>query len=337
MAFLYSAVHPRIAPLSGPHGKQVGDVIVRHGPPEIRLWRGLNHFPAPVPVGHEASVEDGEQDFEIPAPCTDIVPSPYDLRLRDCGPDRPGMSRYQLAKSYFMAFGRPGQRFLQAEGNRQRVLSCPVRNPERERHHTFRQRFHAHCHGLLFQHFSVLRQRHDAVIRVGIGEQVPVPHGKAVSAKGDAYVPVIEFYFLHLRRGLTAASVHDAVAAESEIGRPLPAITAIPVVHISKAVGQFDALIHKIPDESALVQRLLFRQVGIFMHRSAGVAHRMAVLTADVGLIPVLPQEFPDLIHRYVHGAFHIACAVVPPVMENALVLHEPRLVKAAEQHGFLV
>ena len=63
----------------------------------------------------------------------------------------------------------------------------------------------------------------------------------------------------------------------------------------------------------------------------------MAVFTANVGLVPVLRQEFPDLVHRDVHGAFHIACAVVPSVMENALILHEPRLIKAAEHHGFLV
>ena len=115
VAFLYGAVHPRISPLSGSHGEQVGDVIVRHGPPEIRLRRGLYHFPAPVPVGYEAAVEDGEQGFEIPAPCTDIVPAPYDLRLRGRGPDRPGMSRYQLPKSHFMAFWCPGQSLLQTK------------------------------------------------------------------------------------------------------------------------------------------------------------------------------------------------------------------------------
>ena len=73
------------------------------------------------------------------------------------------------------------------------------------------------------------------------------------------------------------------------------------------------------------------------MHRAAGIAHRVRVLTADKRLLFLLCQIFHNPLYRRVHLAFHIAASVVASVVIDSLVVNQAVGIQLSELLGHLI
>ena len=127
------------------------------------------------------------------------------------------------------------------------------------------------------------------------------------------------------------AAVDDAVAAELPVSGALVKVTAVAEAHFPGVILLIDGLVGPVPDEAALVARLTFAELGIFVQRAAGVAHGVAVLAADEGFAPVVAEPLLDFCHGRVHAAFHVAGVGEAAVPEDALIVDKTVLVQSAE------
>ena len=189
--------------------------------------------------------------------------------------------------------------------------------------------------GLRDLHAVAGQQRH-APVGGGGGEHAAVGDHRAVRLHLGHDVLVVVAHLLHLR-AFGPVPVDDAVAAEVVVRRPVAEVAAIGVVRAAVAVPGADALVDEVPDEPALIERLLIGVFGVLVHRAARVAHGVHVLAQDEGPAAVLGQELAHLRRRRVHLAFDVRGIVAPAVAGHALVVHQPRVVQAAEQGAHLV
>ena len=163
-----------------------------------------------------------------------------------------------------------------------------------------------------------------------IREQALVVDGDLLCRDIEVEVLIIELDFLHLRRQL-AVCKQDAVTAEVAVVRAVAEVAAVRQRILAVAVLVPNGLVNEIPDEAALIERFLVRQVRVLVHAADAVAHRMRVLAADEWLIAVLREELLDGGDRRVHLALHIARAVVAAIPEDVLVVDEARRVCMTE------
>ena len=70
--------------------------------------------------------------------------------------------------------------------------------------------------------------------------------------------------------------------------RTVVKVTSIAQICSAVPILPEDRLVNIVPDESALIQRIVFRKLDIFQKRPAGIAHGMRIFTADIGFLPVL-------------------------------------------------
>ena len=163
-----------------------------------------------------------------------------------------------------------------------------------------------------------------------IREQALVVDGDLLCRDIEVEVLVIELDFLHLRRQL-AVCKQDAVTAEVAIVRAVAEVAAVRQRIFAVAVLVPDGLVDEIPDEAALIERFLVREVRVLVHAADAVAHRMRVLAADERLVAVLREELLDGGDRRVHLALHVARTVVTAIPEDVLVMDEARRVCLTE------
>jgi len=117
--------------------------------------------------------------------------------------------------------------------------------------------------------------------------------------------------------------VHDAVSGKIIVRRTLPAVPAVGLVLLPIAVFLSKGLVRKIPDKPSLVEGLAQGQIRVAVHPAAGISHRVRILAANKGLVPVLLQKGFDRLRGRVHLALHIAGRGPGPVVENALVVDQ--------------
>ena len=335
-----SAVPLRVLPVQpGPHvqrsdlplgialGHAVAVVVVRGRPPEIGHQRGLQQLRVPPAVGIQRAGQPAEHDGEMLSPHGDV---PGAVHVLQRGLRRPlrRFSRHlpdPLAEGDFMPGVRPGRISAQAEAHRRRVFARQRLLREGHRHHRLAQRRHVRFHLRLRHDSSVPRQGHHAAVRRGGGEHVPVDDPDLVPAHPGHDVLIIVFDLLQLR-GLPPVGEDDAVAAENAVRRPVAPVPAVEQGIPVKPAPGHERLVHKVPDEAALIQLLLIGHLRILVHRAVGVAHGMGIFAEDEGLLPVLPEIFADLRGGGVHLALdvrHIPHPHLPGHVGIPLVVHQ--------------
>ena len=94
---------------------------------------------------------------------------------------------------------------------------------------------------------------------------------------------------LHLPRLRIRFAVgrEKTVAIEVVVGRVVVVIVATIGIGRHSLIERFaaQALVYEVPDESALILRVLPYQLPILLEAAAGVAHSVAVLTLDEGAL----------------------------------------------------
>ena len=71
-----------------------------------------------------------------------------------------------------------------------------------------------------------------------------------------------------------------------------------------------DCLVHEIPDEASLIQRIFADEVPVLLEVTVGVAHRMRVLALDKRSVRVGIEVFLAILRRDVHRTINIRIAV---------------------------
>ena len=178
--------------------------------------------------------------------------------------------------------------FFQAEGNGHRILARKGLYGNRKLHCFFGKRLHGNFHRHFFQFLSFFFENYHAVKRIGIHKQVLIFYNCFVFLYIHSNVLIAEFYFLHLRGRVALAAVYNTISAEIVVARMIVKISAVCLEFFSITVFFVDGLINVIPDKSALEQRLFLGKIHIFLHRTAGISHRMRVFTANIRFSSVL-------------------------------------------------
>ena len=134
---------------------------------------------------------------------------------------------------------------------------------------------------------------------------MPVDDRHLLRVRLNDDILVVVFDLLQLG-GRLPVGEHDPVAAENAVVRPVVPVSAVQQRFLSEPVPARHRLVDEVPDESALVQFVLIRQLRVFVHGAVGIAHRVGVFAQDERLLPVLFQPFPDPVRRGVHLGFDI-------------------------------
>ena len=326
-------------------------VVVVRCPPEVRHRNGLNQFLPVVNIGGKSRFNGGKLCGEgFPAYADIPFPVYHGQRgIAAVGGNRPLENR--LAEGHFVSALRPARFFTEDEGNRHGKFRCFL--SERccrlfQNRHSFREALRQ-CKALFTQRrnrdehflfqilFSVFPEDRKSAVFICIRKKVSVLYRKLHSVKAYGNILIIVFYFLHLRRGLSVPSVYNSVSAEVIVRRPLAVIPAVCLEPFSVPVLFPDGLIHIVPDKAALIPRLPVGQVGIFVHGSAGIPHRVRVLAADKRFLRMLLQKCFDLRNRRVHLAFHVAGGGIASVRPDAFIMHQPPAVQSAEKFAHFI
>ena len=141
--------------------------------------------------------------------------------------------------------------------------------------------------------------------------------------KSHADILIIEFDFLHFWRSITLTAITDSISAEIIVSRTLAAVPAVCLEFLSVAVFFQNRLVDIIPDKTTLISWFGIGKVCVFMHRPAGISHRMGVLTTDKWFFLMLCQKLLNIFHAGVHLTFHVARAFISAVIENPLIMYK--------------
>ena len=201
-------------------------------------------------------------------------------RAGDIGHD--GLAVHQL-----VAFFSPEAVFTQAQAAVQHVFAGLGGNGYGQ----IKAAGFAGRHVGLFDHASlhnraVAVERPAQVVLISIAKQAAVfqRYAGSVGRDDDGLVEILDL--LHARCFGTVAK-EQAVAAEVAVGGTIAKVAApgqtLPAIGRS---GE-DGLIHKVPDEAALIARVALFQLDVLEHAAAAVAHGMGVLAQDEGLFGV--------------------------------------------------
>ena len=239
-----------------------------------------------------------------------------------------------LPKGSFIARRDAGLCSPLDSGNGHAGKPC-LRQSKRERNAHLFTRFAVCPQHRLALRLAVDRGRKHKVVGVQVGKEIPVfNHGFGVG-QGDFQRCVGRLDGVHLG-GIAAVGQHKAVHAEFPVGGAVAKVAAVGKAGLAVRVSHCDAVVHVLPDEPSLIQRLFVGILGIIRDAAVGIAHGVAVLAHDKGLFRVLCQKLFDIRHRGVHLAFHIGGGGVFPVPENTLVVHKASGVGAAEVFAHL-
>ena len=120
----------------------------------------------------------------------------------------------------------------------------------------------------------------------------------------------------------------QAVDAEVSVGGEVAIIPAVQIGNAAVLLLLFDAVVVPLPDEAALQPLIGPVKLLIIRQASRAVAHGMAVLTVDMGLVSLVLGQ-GDLLQGLqagVHGGIHV-CDLrlkIPFIMDQAGRIHAP-------------
>ena len=320
--------------VSGCHG--IACVIADRRAPEVHTGHLFDQFSAAGPPGSKTAPQHGEESVIRLTPDPDVEVTVDQLQpggRRQNGTRRSGTARDRkdaLVKGDFMPRAGPGSILPQPEADRQDIF--PVCQGRQGRHGKllFGKRSRCRFQAVFRQPASFFLQQEDAVQLLRICEQVLIPDPDPVLCYFSPDILVIVSDLLHL--GVRPAGpVHNAVAAEVIIGRPLSAVAAVGLEFFAVAVLPPQGLIDKIPDEAALIAGLPVGKVRVFMHAAVGIAHGMGIFTADKRLFRVLPQERFYGSGGRIHLAFHVTGIRIRSVMEDAFIMDQAFRIQLPE------
>ena len=338
MLGLLRRIHGRDLPLAGAERQEVCGIIFRQRPPEIRARPSLDEFATRKAQRYEPCPEIREEIIPAFSPDACIVPAlhiPEGLffMLR-----RHIASEHQLPERDLVAGRRPARVLTEHQGGRHRVFALRLRNSDGAREALLLKRRNRQLRLKRGNKLSLSLHLHKAVKRARIGKEHPVLQGDHKPARipagnADLHRRIAVLHFLHLGRGLAVNAAGDAVPGEAVVVRPVVEVAAVAEVFISKAVLRDQRLVDIIPDEAALVEALLLREVRILNERTVRVAHRMRIFTGNVGLLTVLLQKCADLLHRNVHRRVDVRRLLVAlVVVAAALVVDKAGLIPAVKR-----
>lgn len=182
---------------------------------------------------------------------------------------------------------------------------------------------------------AVLLQPHQECEVAGVRKEIPVLHRENAVPNGHPEIGVERFQLLYLGGGC-AVGVDHAVGAEAVVCGSVPEISAIGEDGFAVVVLRFQCLIDIVPDEAALVCRILVFQVGVEMHAAQRISHGVHVFAAEIRSARLLFQVVLDLLWLCVHAALHV-CDVVVFVaghLRHALIVHQTGGVAGTEIGG---
>ena len=282
-------IHRCNLPLAVTHRHQASAVVVDRRTPEVRLRNHLDHLDTAVTVGYESAVQVGEHHIEVLTAHTKVMVGTNHFKFRRffcfC---RCFHFVNTLSESDFMAAFSPYRILFQTEGNGHCVLARKGLYGNRKFCCFFGKRLHGNFHRHFFQFLSFFFENYHAVKRIGIHKQVFIFYNCFVFLYLNGNILIAKFYFLHLRGRVALAAVYNTISAEIVVARMIVKISAVCLEFFSITVFFVDGLINVIPDKSALEQRLFLGKIHIFLHRTAGISHRMRVFTANIRFSSVL-------------------------------------------------
>ena len=171
-------------------------------------------------------------------------------------------------------------------------------------------------HTAVFQHFPF------QVVAGEIAEEVLVIYLHLSLFQVYRSGPDVLIEVLHLVgvRVWHAVGTDEAVVAEVDVaGVKLVEVTAVSIDQFAVGAYLMDTLVHKVPDEAALVFGILPYQVPVFFEAAHRVAHGVGVFGLDQGLcLGVILAISAALVIGVVHRAIDVRLAVVA----GAFILH---------------
>ena len=262
-------IHTADLPLCIPLRHIVPAVIIIRCPPEVRHRNCFNHFFPVIFIRGKSRFDGGKLSRESFSSYSDVPFAIHHCQrcLAAVASDRPFEN--SLSKGHFMSalcpectlsqhkgdgYGKFGRFFSERYG-RFFQHSHSLHNALRQRKFSFCQWRYSDEQFLFQLFFSVFQKNCKSTVLVCIYKQIFVLHCEAHPVKTHGDILIIVFYFLHLRRGFSVSSVHNAVAAEVVICGPFPVISSICLKPLSVAVLFPDGLIYIIPDKAALIPR----------------------------------------------------------------------------------
>ena len=320
-----------------PCGHAVAAVVVGGGPPEVGAWNGFKQFPAAIDIGNQSAGEVAEQNAEAVALHPGVEIAADDAQRPANRLCRLFLSLvYALGKGNLVAAGRPGRVLPEAEGQGDGIFSGSRLLLEGQAAGLALHRGYVYAQFRRLHHDAVPRERGNAGKGRGGGEEASVGDHRARGAHAGHDILIVVFDLLHLG-AFGSIPVHDAVAGEVEITRPVVKIAAVAIGRLTVAVLVKQALVDKIPYEPALIKRFLIGVFGILVHGAAGIAHCVRIFTHDERLFAVLCQIGADLRNWRIHPADHIAGFRIARVVGNALVMHQTVGVERTQMPAQLI
>ena len=131
--------------------------------------------------------------------------------------------------------------------------------------------------------------------------------------------------------GLVHVGIRNAVGRDQPVVAEIPVrgVVGVPVAAVAVDHGAVftrfaQRLVHEVPDESALIVRILADQRPVFAESAQRIAHRMRVFALDQRFSGIVPEVFFALVVVPVHRTYDVRVAAAV-VVDRAFVMDRPR------------
>ena len=131
--------------------------------------------------------------------------------------------------------------------------------------------------------------------------------------------------------GLVHVGIRNAVGRDQPVVAEIPvrSVVGVPVAAVAVDHGAVftrfaQRLVHEVPDEPALIMRILADQRPVFAESAQRIAHRMRVFALDQRFSGIVPEVFFALAVVPVHRADDVGVAAAV-VVDRTFVMDRPR------------
>ena len=174
-----------------------------------------------------------------------------------------------LTEGDFMTARRPQLIFFQMERSRQRIFALTEIGQRNFNVFSFAGQNMRRVHLPTINLFAVYQQSNFQIVVGNVAEQRFILNADFIFLRLQREVLVIEFHVLQLR-SFAAVGKKNSIAAEIVIGRTVAEVAAVKQ---RLFFGRINCLVNEIPNETALIKFVLFRQARVVVHSAVGVAH----------------------------------------------------------------